>query len=103
LTIFANCTSLIFIFVRFIKKFHQISFVAGRIFSRLSRKLSIFDPICIKSFMLIFDHRIYPESLSVEFGFTLYINSCKLIFFGDFVLKKDILQSVLTVKLFTLH
>jgi hypothetical protein len=41
-------------------------------FSRLSRKLIIFDPICIKSFMLIFDHRICPESLSGEFGYTLY-------------------------------
>jgi hypothetical protein len=54
-------------FVRLINKFHPIAFVAGKIFSRLSRKLSIFDPICIKSFMLIFDHRISTESLSVEF------------------------------------
>jgi hypothetical protein len=44
-----------------------------QLFSRLSRKLSVFDPICIKSFMLIFDHRISPESLSVEFWYTLYI------------------------------
>jgi hypothetical protein len=41
-------------FLRFIHKF------------LLSRKLSVFDPICIKSFMLIFDHRNSPESLSVE-------------------------------------
>jgi hypothetical protein len=37
------------------------------VFCRLSRKLSIFYPICIKSFMPIFDHRIGPESLFVEF------------------------------------
>jgi hypothetical protein len=53
---------------RFISKFHPIAFVAGIRFSRLSCKLSVFDPICIKSFMLIlFYHRISPENLSVEF------------------------------------
>jgi hypothetical protein len=50
------------------------------LFSRLSPKQSIFDPICIKSFMLIFDDRICPESWSIEFGYTLYnfINICVL-------------------------
>jgi hypothetical protein len=37
------------------------------VFCRLSRKLGIFYPICVNSFMFIFDHRISPESLSVEF------------------------------------
>jgi hypothetical protein len=32
LTIFVNCTLLLFIFVRFIKKIHPIPFVAGRTF-----------------------------------------------------------------------
>jgi hypothetical protein len=54
-------------FVRLINKFHPIAFVAGKTFSRLPRKLSIFNPICIKRFMIILDHRISPESLSVEF------------------------------------
>jgi hypothetical protein len=36
-------------------------------FLLLSRKLSVFDPTYIKRFMLIFDRRISPESLSVEF------------------------------------
>jgi hypothetical protein len=37
------------------------------VFCRLFRKLSGFDPIRIKSFMLIFYHRISPKSLLVEF------------------------------------
>jgi hypothetical protein len=37
------------------------------VFCQLSRKLNVFDPICIKSFMPIFDHRIRPDSVSVEF------------------------------------
>jgi hypothetical protein len=28
----------------------------------------VFDPICIKSLMLMFDRRISPESLAVEFN-----------------------------------
>jgi hypothetical protein len=36
------------------------------VFCRLSPKLSIFYPTCIKSFMPIFDHRISPECLSVD-------------------------------------
>jgi hypothetical protein len=62
-----------FYFCTFHQKIRPDSFCCVEIFSRLSRKVSIFDPICIKSFMLIFDHRICPESLSVEFGYTLYI------------------------------
>jgi hypothetical protein len=50
--------------VPFINKFHPIAFVAGKIFNRLSRKLSVFDPICIKSFMFIFDHRIIDHRIN---------------------------------------
>jgi hypothetical protein len=63
-----------FYFCSFHQKFQAIPFLLlVELFSRLSLKLSIFDLICINSFMLIFDHRICPESLSVEFGYTLYI------------------------------
>jgi hypothetical protein len=47
-------------------KIQGIQIVCFYTFCRLSRKLSIFYSICIKSFMSIFDHRISPERLSVE-------------------------------------
>jgi hypothetical protein len=63
-----------FYFCTFHKNIPPDSFCCWHlIFGRLSCKLSILDSIRIKSFMLIFDHRICPESLSVEFGSTLYI------------------------------
>jgi hypothetical protein len=48
-------------------KIQGIQIVCFYTFCRLSRELSIFYSICIKSFMSIFDHRVSPESLSVEF------------------------------------
>jgi hypothetical protein len=38
-----------------------------KLFNQLSRILMVFDPRCIKSFVLDFDRRIGPESLAVEF------------------------------------
>jgi hypothetical protein len=42
-------------------------------FFLLARKLSIFYSIHIKSFMPIFDHRMSPEILSVEFRHTCIV------------------------------
>jgi hypothetical protein len=47
--------------------FTRLLLLLVKLFSRLSRKLSVYDTIRIKNVMLIFDHRISPESLSVEF------------------------------------